>query len=188
MAKHKDLQNEPEGVLGKAPKDFPEERLFLYGLIRATKPERVIEIGVSAGCSAVVICRAMKENGSGLYVGVDNWSCKHGGRAKSQDLPRENIIKDGTPEKFFELISMESQEFLKQQKNDSADIVIVDGNHSFKYATRDTKEAMRIARWFTMTHDACNIEDVTKACAAISKHGFWVPSSRGYWIYDVTGK
>ena len=185
--KHNDLQNFPEGVVGLPPSKFPDERLFLYALIRAVQPRKVIEIGVSAGVGMVAGCRALKENGAGLWVGVDDWSAKHGGRARTPDVPRKNLKADGTPEKFFKFVSADSQEFLKKQKKNSADIVIVDGNHSYEYAYKDGKEAIRVSRYLVLIHDAYNLKPVHDACNALPIRGVFITSSRGYYMINVGG-
>lgn len=43
----------------------------LYSLIRAQKPEMVVETGVANGFSSTVILSALRENGSGTLVSVD---------------------------------------------------------------------------------------------------------------------
>jgi predicted O-methyltransferase YrrM len=44
---------------------------FLHGLVRATKPEVIIETGSHKGYSTVMIAQAMKENGLGRMWSVD---------------------------------------------------------------------------------------------------------------------
>jgi len=185
--KHNDMQNKPEGVIGLPPSKFPDERLFLYALMRAIQPKKVIEIGVSAGVGMVAGCRALKENGQGVWVGVDDWSTKHGGKARSPDVPKKNVIKDGTPEKFFKFVSSDSQKYLKSQPDNSADVVIVDGNHSFEFAYKDSIEAIRVSRYLVLVHDACNLPGVHKACNKLSLRGVFITSSRGYYMINVGG-
>src|SRR5215472_1851586 len=47
------------------------ERLFLYALVRATCPQRALEIGTALGGSAAIIAAAMEDNGVGRIIGVD---------------------------------------------------------------------------------------------------------------------
>jgi len=47
------------------------EGQFLYALIRALKPERVIEIGTAAGCSAAHMLAALNANGHGTLHSYD---------------------------------------------------------------------------------------------------------------------
>jgi len=185
MSDYSDRQNKVECVVGKPVHIWPEERLFVYGLVKAVKPKTIVEIGVSAGILGVCICRALKENGEGIYIGVDDWSTKHGGKAKSSDIPRNNILEDGTPEKFFKLVSSDSQAFLNKQPDKKYDIIIIDANHDYEHANKDTIEAMRVAKYLTLTHDTENLEEVREACRDLGYKGVWVKSSRGYWMYNV---
>lgn len=47
------------------------ERLFLYSLIRGTRPDRVLEIGSALGGSGSIMASALEDNGNGIIVGVD---------------------------------------------------------------------------------------------------------------------
>lgn len=47
------------------------ERLFLYSLVRGTRPDRVLEIGSAFGGSASIMAAALEDNGRGVIVGVD---------------------------------------------------------------------------------------------------------------------
>lgn len=47
------------------------ERLFLYTLVRGTRPRRVLEIGSAVGGSASIMAAAMEDNNSGKIVGID---------------------------------------------------------------------------------------------------------------------
>lgn len=66
---------------GGYPEAFPTgsmwqvEGQFLYSLIRALKPLRILEIGTSHGCSATHMLQAQKDNGNhGVVVSIDNQS------------------------------------------------------------------------------------------------------------------
>jgi Methyltransferase domain len=47
------------------------EGQFLYALVRALQPDRVMEIGTWRGCSATHILSAMEANGKGQLISVD---------------------------------------------------------------------------------------------------------------------
>lgn len=63
---------------GGYPEAFPTgsmwqvEGQFLYSLIRALKPYRVLEIGTSHGCSATHMLQALHDNGIGHLTCVDS--------------------------------------------------------------------------------------------------------------------
>ena len=78
---HRDLDNEAgalpsAGALIQAP--------LLYVLVRATRPQRVIETGISSGYSARLILEAMERNGAGHLdsIGVDVFAAREDGRAQ----------------------------------------------------------------------------------------------------------
>lgn len=50
---------------------FKEEGQVIYALVRALKPQRVLEIGVCTGCSATHILMALERNGSGKLTSID---------------------------------------------------------------------------------------------------------------------
>ncbi len=50
---------------------FREEGQVLYALVRALKPQRVLEIGVCTGCSATHLMMALERNGSGTMTSID---------------------------------------------------------------------------------------------------------------------
>ena len=53
-----------------------EERQFLNSLVIRSKPKKLLEIGISAGASSVVILNAIKNMGRGLLYSIDystNW-------------------------------------------------------------------------------------------------------------------
>lgn len=50
------------------------EGQFLYALIRALRPVKVLELGTSHGCSATHISQALQDNNQGILMCVDNGS------------------------------------------------------------------------------------------------------------------
>jgi len=180
-----DGQNDIESVIGKSPLDWPVERLFVYALVRAMKPYTVLELGVSDGIGAVVICRALTENARGKYCGVDDWSHEYGGRSDGRKVPRENTVRDGSSPEIMAFKTCDSLEYLKAQKDKTWGLVIVDANHSYESALADIREARRVAREIVLVHDMGTEPGVTKACLAQDVPGVYIPSSRGYWMWSA---
>jgi hypothetical protein len=59
-------------VLTDAPTEMSlEERLFLYALVRGTKPTSVLEIGTAQGGSTMIIAAALEESGDGRIFSID---------------------------------------------------------------------------------------------------------------------
>lgn len=184
-ARQGDGQNDIESVVGKSPLDWPVERLFVYSLVRAMKPNTVLELGVSDGVGAVVICRALRENGHGKYCGVDNWGLEYGGKADGRHIPRGNVALDGTPLEITAFKTWDSLEYMKTQPDRRWGIVIVDANHSYESALADIAEARRVAKEIVLVHDMGTEPGVTKACRTQDVPGVYISSSRGYWMWSV---
>ncbi len=89
-----------------------DEGRVLYALVRALRPERVIEVGVAEGCTATHILAALDANGAGELVSYDietdgvgravpdelrgRWTLHTGADAMGADMPAaEFIFEDG---------------------------------------------------------------------------------------------
>lgn len=162
-----------------------EEKQFLYGLMRMMRPEIVIEIGVSAGHSTCWIAKALQDNGGGNLISVDNWSRAHGGAAQGPGTARKRL-KDCGLDKYVKLVTMDSQVFLKQRADRGANIVWVDGDHSYERAKLDTQQALRVARDMVIVHDTFQnaYDTVRRACKDIGG-GTFIDGFRGMWLRHV---
>ena len=102
------------------------ERLFVYSLVRATRPTRVLEIGSRHGGSAAIICSAMEDNGHGRLVGID-------------PFPEITV----NPRHFhgrFELVRQTSPEGIdeaQQVAGGAFDLVFIDGLHTYSQVMKD---------------------------------------------------
>lgn len=74
-----------EDRLHRGPLRFPENwaansgtLLVLYGLVRAVRPETVVETGVANGVSSLVLLQALSRNGHGRLVSFDTSSSAGG--------------------------------------------------------------------------------------------------------------
>ena len=163
----------------------PEEKLFLYGLVRMMRPEVVVEIGSRAGHSAAWIALALKHNGGGHVICVDTFEGRMGGGGGSQKKVLKRLRANRVA-KFAKVFVSDSQKFLKAMKTGSAELVFVDGAHDEKSAAADIKEASRVASKLVVVHDAMNLVGVTKACKA-ARGGTWVAGCRGMWMKSKAG-
>ncbi len=165
-----------------------QEKRCLYGIILNARPHRVIEIGVRGGHATAWIALALEDAGRGHVVGVDKWAspnspyelCYPAAVERLEDLRLEHRVT---------LVRMDSIKFLRTQANGSAEIVIVDGGHSYRQALADIRQAVRVASRLIIVHDATNITDVNRACKDVGG-GTWLygtppTESRGYWIRNV---
>lgn len=80
-----------------------EEAMFLAGTIWATRPDVIIELGTSQGCSALVMAAACKDLGKGQVITVD--------LAKEPPASRFIAAKHDLPLKFIN--DMHSMEYLR---------------------------------------------------------------------------
>lgn len=61
----------PDAFMGVGNPMGRTDRITLYGAIRASKPNVVVETGTAAGASATYILEALKKNGQGCLYSVD---------------------------------------------------------------------------------------------------------------------
>lgn len=121
--------NAPEriGVVYTAPSEMSvTERIFLYGLIRGFRPERLLEIGSRHGGSASIIAAAMEDVNKGRIVGVDP--------APVITVPeraffgRFQLLRKPSPDGIAEAKAMAGGPF---------DFALIDGLHIHDQATKD---------------------------------------------------
>ena len=71
---------------------------YMYGLVRMTKPNLFLELGTGHGSTAFMVAQAMKENGKGKVITLDNGG-QHGGGYQQKIL---NKIKEFELENHIE--------------------------------------------------------------------------------------
>ena len=114
----------------------PEFGRRIYDHVRATRPERVLELGTAHGVSAAYIAAALDENHAGALVTVD-----HGG-AHYDPAPEEVLERAELTERVTIVRGHSSYNwFLKEElerRSDSSgnvrpvyDFVFLDGSHNF---------------------------------------------------------
>ncbi|MCP3978769.1 MAG: class I SAM-dependent methyltransferase [bacterium] len=140
----------PPGREGKPSsgrgKDHPRYGRFVYALARELRPDLVVEVGTSAGGTAVGWARALVENGGGALVCLDNDSYASG---TYPEVARRNIASTGLAQERYELLSGDSRELLLDlalRHERQVDIVLVDGDHTYDGATLDIASGLRMLR------------------------------------------
>lgn len=112
--------------IASSPSDMrPVERLLLYSMVRGLRPQRVLEIGAFKGGSAMIVARALHENGRGQAVGIDPMP-----QADFGALPlhgRYELLSGYSPAAITEAAKRAGGAF---------DFVIIDGLHTH-HAVRD---------------------------------------------------
>lgn len=172
-------------------RDLHPEKIFLYALVRMYQPDRVVEIGVSKGLATLALALGLKHNKKGLLTAVDNWSRKHGGKASSSRRAEALLIESKCQE-FVEFRDEASAPFFAMTGSKSVDLVIVDGDHSYRGCYEDVVQALRVAKQLVVVHDSSNLGSVREACSLFSKkdhdtvrnlvQNLFIEAMRGYWL------
>jgi predicted O-methyltransferase YrrM len=121
------------------------ERLFLYTITRALRPERVLEIGSRHGGSASIMAAAMEDVGCGRIVGVDP--------APKITVPQRHFFGR------FDLIEAPSPDALPEARRRSGapfDLALIDGLHIYDQARRDLAGTLPLMQQgaYILLHDA----------------------------------
>jgi predicted O-methyltransferase YrrM len=152
------------GIVYSAPSEMSiSERLFLYSLVRGTRPIRVIEIGSRRGGSACIMAAAMEDSGQGLglIVGVDP----------------EPIIT--VPQRLFykrfRLISKPSPDALPEARELAGgpfDLALIDGLHIYDQAKLDLEGILphMSDNSYLLLHDAFHYGVTQAVSEALERH------------------
>jgi predicted O-methyltransferase YrrM len=118
----------------------PDERALLYCLVRALKPENVVEIGTYFAGTTEVLARAVWENGAGCVYSVDPYGA---GRVSQAMTAWPEPLRAITTCSFDNSMS-----FLTQllQAATPIDFVLVDGAHDFEFVRFDLEMCARLLR------------------------------------------
>lgn len=169
----------------RRPGTNPVEKLFLYSTVRYLRPDRVIEVGVSGGNSTVWIAAALRDAGRGHLFAVDRFEGTDGGAAKSPVLARERLRACGLSE-WATVIPKDSVAFLQGCSDDYAEIVWVDGGHSYEQARADVDQAFRVASRLVVVHDTNQVAyDAVRRVCVERGGGAFIDGTRGIWICHV---
>lgn len=122
------------------------EGQIIYALIRYFKPEMIAEIGGWAGASATHMATAVKLNGKGHIISVDNGV---GGMAHGHLIPDEL-------RKYVTLIPEDGRIWLNHQPPNSIDFLFEDADHSTSLVEELARLALSKVRkdGLYLAHDA----------------------------------
>ncbi|HKO90926.1 MAG TPA: class I SAM-dependent methyltransferase, partial [Polyangiaceae bacterium] len=116
-----------ESFIEDCPSDMrPVERMFLYSLLRGLRPERVLEIGAFKGGSAMIIGRALHENGRGRAIGIDPYP--QADFAKLPVYERYELITGFSPASVGAAVS---------KLGGPVDFALIDGMHTYSAVRAD---------------------------------------------------
>lgn len=124
---------------------FESEGQMLYALIRYLKPQTIIEIGSFHGCSTAHMALAVKANGVGKVIAVDD--------------VRNGAFHDQFPEElkaYVETVVSEGGAFMEKLEPGGVDFVFEDSSHSEEDTYRISKAALRALKpgGLLINHDA----------------------------------
>ena len=145
------------------------EGRYLYSLVRATKPARVLELGTFHGCSATHIAAALLKNDKGKLTCVDNswdfrtvdWQGTVGHMIPDEYRTRIKIVDDDIPT------------FIDSAKA-KFDIIFEDGDHdpaTIEIVWGKARKLLK-AGGLLITHDAMHFVVGQDIRAAIEALGF----------------
>ena len=144
------LKNEHKKILGWCDKDKAQK---FYDIITESKAKLCVEIGVFGGSSLIPQALAMKHNNDGIVVGIDPWTHDAALEDMETDESREwwskinlneiyeNFIrqlKNYEVDSFCKIHRDKSENVINEFKNESIDILHIDGNHCEKISYQDS--------------------------------------------------
>jgi len=111
-----------------------DEGMAIYGLIRRTKPQRTLEVGMAYGLSTLFACQAHADNGlGGVHTAIDPAQSSDFGSVGLLNVQRAGLE---CHLKFLEAPSHEALPRLLQEK-DRFGFVFIDGMHVFDFVLVD---------------------------------------------------
>jgi len=135
---------------------FGAEAKTLYALVRALKPQTLLELGSFRGVSASHIALALQANGSGVLVCVD--------MKRRMDLFPESL----TP--FIAFFERDGLEFVSQSSNEW-DFVFEDMGHETDQVAHVWTNIRISKGGFLLSHDVCHAGVGKKVEAGIMQSG-----------------
>ena len=107
--------------------------MILYNLIRKTKPDKILEVGMAYGFSTLFICQAIHDNRIGKHTAIDPLE-----RTLYKSIGLLNVKKAGF-ESFLKFYEAPSYKVLPEllKNGEKFDFVFIDGGHLFDVAFID---------------------------------------------------
>lgn len=145
------------------------EGQMLYALVRHLKPELIVEIGGWVGCSASHLASAVRDNGVGQVISVDNVS---EGREHGEMFPDE--LKQ-----FVTFVRADGRDWLASQADNSIGLVFEDASHDTSLVAELSRLALEklVPGGYLVNHDAAHD-------FAIVGGGVQIPSPVGRQVRD----
>jgi len=167
----------------------PEKACVMADIVLEHKPKLVVETGVFGGKSAIPLAMALRENGSGVFYGIDPWSVEDAiageqgpehvewwSKKVDLDAIYAGFVKatmDLKLGRHLRWIYASSQQAAKMFPERSIDFFHQDGNHSEEVSCREVKQFAPLLKrksfWIFDDSDWCSTQ---KALGLIEGYGF----------------
>ncbi len=111
---------------------------LLYGLVRAVKPQTVVEIGSARGRSTCFIGMALRENRNGMLYAIDPHTRTEWNDEDSVDtfeILNDNLKRCGVRD--YVKVLRDASENVAATWHQPIDILFIDGDHSYEGVKRD---------------------------------------------------
>lgn len=113
---------------------------LLYRLVRATRPETTLEVGLANGISALFIAEALRENGSGHHIAIDPFQTSDWGDAGLVAIRQAGLDPLVTIDRRMSHHTLPDLESRGQR----IQFAFIDGSHLFDYVLADLLNVDRL--------------------------------------------
>jgi len=163
----------------------PGELETLVALIRPVRPQRVVEFGCNVGRTAKVILREVPTILE--YIGVDvNPGYKFACQVQQHEVPQNPGALAQDDYRFRLLLSDRGSYDLEPKDIKDADVVFIDGDHSYGAVIHDSYLAKAVIRpgGMIIWHDYHNLETVgvRRALEELQDAGIKIEHVQGTWL------
>lgn len=124
----------------------PGDRRALYCLIRALRPQSVLEVGTHIGASTLYIARALQSNGGGKVTTVDilDVNAPNGPWQKvGQDMPPRGFAEKLGCSDHIDFMAQDSIQFM-ERTDKKFDFIFLDGDHGARTVYKEVSAALRV--------------------------------------------
>lgn len=135
--------------------DHPRYGRFIYALAKVYRPQVVVELGSYAGGTAIGWATALKENGSGRLISVDNDTYSQG---TYPTITQANVARTGLDPSRYEFRPGDSRQVIPRIAREmpgGVDIYLVDADHTYDGAMADMQNGLPMVKpgGFILVHD-----------------------------------
>jgi len=164
---------------------MPEHELLVLGAIaKQLKPKLVVEFGTFRGGSTLVMASNSAIDARVITIDLDPTLRKtheHGTGVGLSDFDVGCLFRGTHYERQIEQRFANSVEFMDNDLIGQADLILVDADHTYEFARRDTEKAMQLLKpggtivWHDYTWEPQNSE-----CAGVTRtvNEFWQANGR----------